>query len=409
VAPEFGPKEKTLMKRRSVVWIGALMGALSPLAAGETPDAREIVTRADAALKAVKRVTYDASSSATGILARRIPVMSGTVTLESLPGATFPKLRVSAKIKLTDGVEPVPVEVANDGRYVTIADFSQNVYIRRPIAEGGNILSNGVPLLIREFTTDRPLDAVLNAVELKHEGTAEVAGVECDIVHAVHAADGGEARWHIARTDHLPRRVERIMESQYGPATLTISLTKLDTAPQISEEMFEVKSPEGFTPIGPRGLIAAGATAPDFKVKDAKGQEVTLKGLRGKVVVLDFWATWCGPCRMAMPGIQKLYEKFKDKPVAVYGVNCWQKRERRKVDPAKWMKEQGFTYPLLLEADELARAYRINGIPAFYMIDPAGKILMAYSGYSKEMESRAEQIIEAQLKLLERKAGGDAE
>ncbi len=61
-------------------------------------------------------------------------------------------------------------------------------------------------------------------------------------------------------------------------------------------------------------------------MKDPAGKSVSLKSLRGKIVLLDFWATWCGPCRMAMPGLQKLHDRYKDKPVAIYGVNC---RERR--------------------------------------------------------------------------------
>src|SRR6266567_2066513 len=71
-------------------------------------------------------------------------------------------------------------------------------------------------------------------------------------------------------------------------------------------------------------LLAIGATAPDWELSDADGKLQTLAQYRGKIVVLDFWATWCGPCAEVMPQMQKLHEKYKDKGVAVFGVSSWE-------------------------------------------------------------------------------------
>src|SRR5258708_34172469 len=73
-------------------------------------------------------------------------------------------------------------------------------------------------------------------------------------------------------------------------------------------------------------LLAVGATAPDWELSDADGKLQTLAQYRGKVVVLDFWATWCGPCTKVMPQIQKLHEKNKDKGVAVFCVSSWDQK-----------------------------------------------------------------------------------
>jgi thiol-disulfide isomerase/thioredoxin len=128
-------------------------------------------------------------------------------------------------------------------------------------------------------------------------------------------------------------------------------------------------------------LLPVGAEAPDWTLSTPDGTAVTLKSLRGKVVVLDFWAVWCGPCKKAMPGIQKLHEKFKDKPVVVYGIDTW---ERGNNDPAAYMKKSGFTYGLLLKGDAIAPAYGIRGIPVFYVIGVDGKVVYAAAGSENE-------------------------
>src|SRR5947199_8917493 len=82
-------------------------------------------------------------------------------------------------------------------------------------------------------------------------------------------------------------------------------------------------------------LLAVGATAPDWELSDADGKLQTLAQYRGKIVVLDFWATWCGPCAEVMPQMQKLHEKYKDRGVTVFGVSSWEKN-----DPGVLMKEK---------------------------------------------------------------------
>ncbi|MBC7834818.1 MAG: TlpA family protein disulfide reductase [Phycisphaerales bacterium] len=118
------------------------------------------------------------------------------------------------------------------------------------------------------------------------------------------------------------------------------------------------------------GAPAVGDTAPDWTLNDAEGSPHKLSDYKGKVVVLDFWATWCGPCVKAMPSVQRLHEKYKDKGVKVFGVNTWEKG-----DAPKFMKDKGFTYGLLMKGDDVAKAYGVNGIPTFYVIGHDGKVV----------------------------------
>ena len=85
---------------------------------------------------------------------------------------------------------------------------------------------------------------------------------------------------------------------------------------------------------------------------------------------MDFWATWCGPCRQIMPALQKLHEKYKDQGAVVIGMNCWESG-----DPLAYMKDKGFNYGLIMNADEAAKAYGVSAIPTLYVIGKDGKVV----------------------------------
>lgn len=97
---------------------------------------------------------------------------------------------------------------------------------------------------------------------------------------------------------------------------------------------------------------------------------------------------------MAMPDVEKTYQKYKDKPVAVFGVDCWE----RGADPIAFMKNNKFTYPILVKGDPVAAAYKVTGIPTFYLIGADGKIMFVYSGMSPEDAKKVDQLIEEALK-----------
>ena len=125
------------------------------------------------------------------------------------------------------------------------------------------------------------------------------------------------------------------------------------------------------------------------------GKEVRLADYKGKVILIDFWATWCGPCKMAMPKIQALHEKYRDKAVSVFGVDTW---ERGAADIAqKYMAQQGYTYGLLLKGDDLAKAYGISGIPTVVLIGPDGKILFTSVGFADKEEEHLAELIDGAM------------
>jgi peroxiredoxin len=130
------------------------------------------------------------------------------------------------------------------------------------------------------------------------------------------------------------------------------------------------------------GLI--GQEAEDFKLKDLADQEVHLRSLRGQVVLLNFWASWCGPCRLEMPVIEKLHQQFKEKGLRVFGINDEDIETIR-----EYLNEYEYTFPTLIDKEqEIARLYGIRGIPTMVVIDRKGMISHYRVGLSREGELR---------------------
>jgi thiol-disulfide isomerase/thioredoxin len=126
---------------------------------------------------------------------------------------------------------------------------------------------------------------------------------------------------------------------------------------------------------GRAALLSVGETAPDWKLTDARGRAHTLSEYRGRVVVLDFWATWCGPCARVMPRLEKLHRKYREQGLVVFGVNSFETG-----DPVAMMKKKNYTYGLLLKGEEMAPAYRVESLPVVYVIGADGRILYAHAG-----------------------------
>ena len=125
--------------------------------------------------------------------------------------------------------------------------------------------------------------------------------------------------------------------------------------------------------------------APDFTLVDQNGNEHTLSDYRGKVVFLNFWQTWCGPCQMEIPHIQKIYEEYlEDEDVVILSVNNEDKEEVQ-----EFMKSFGMSYPTLFdESGQVFRTYGVRSFPTTYMIDRSGEVYGLVRGALSEEDIR---------------------
>lgn len=138
---------------------------------------------------------------------------------------------------------------------------------------------------------------------------------------------------------------------------------------------------------GAATTLVAGEAAPAFDLPALDGARVRLADLQGKPVVLNFWASWCTPCRREMPDFQALYDKYKGQGLQVYGINVGES----KVAVADFQKQVGTSFPILIdEGDAAQTAYRILPLPATFFIDRSGTIRALYQYQMSRAQMEAE-------------------
>jgi len=137
----------------------------------------------------------------------------------------------------------------------------------------------------------------------------------------------------------------------------------------------------------------SGQTVYQTILSDIDGNSVNINEIKGeKLTVLDFWATWCGPCIKSIPELVKLSEEFHEQGVRFIGINTDSPRNRSKVKP--FASSMGITYPVLIDSDQqLQSDFFINGFPTMLVLDEKGKVLFTHVGYIQGDEKIIEDTI----------------
>lgn len=394
------------------------------------PEGNRLMLDAALALNTARSLKYKAVARTEGNLPVALGTTTATVTAVKPEGNRFHwVMRVVGEGSLRDGEAATPFDVAWFSDQTQFFDAASDQVVVRSgrIADPGVRAAENVKL--KEMFGPRPWDMEINQSEAKIIGEEEVGGVLCRVVEVTYPNSRRVNKIWLGAEDLLPRRFARIIgvgnQQQSINASMIIEFTEMEVNPTLKveeafvatrgtgrEELRLPMSPEereaNARPVSSRPAsmppkregesaprASAGPMAPDFTLPTPDGSMLSLSELRGNYVVLDFWGTWCIPCKRSSPEVQALYERFKDRGVRVLGLAV---RERSDDKPIAYFKEKSFTYTLLLRADEVAKAYNVSVYPTFVVIGPEGTIVHRAEKYEQDKTfAEITSVIEAGL------------
>ena len=144
----------------------------------------------------------------------------------------------------------------------------------------------------------------------------------------------------------------------------------------------------------PARAVEAGAAAPNFSLPTAKGEPLALDKLRGRVVYVDFWASWCAPCRRSFPWMNEMQQKYGAKGFTIVAINV----DKKRADAEKFLAQIPANFPVVYdEAGVTPAAYAVKGMPSSYLVDPRGNITYVERGFVDENKAPLEERVKALL------------
>jgi thiol-disulfide isomerase/thioredoxin len=310
------------------------------------------------------------------------------------------RLAVRGEIRRSSSSKVDIFEAAYDGVWMRRTRAGARALLRGHPGFGGEELLRGSfgELILHDYLAPEPLADVREAAALTSSGRIEVHGVRCNVVEVRLDDAGRRVEWSFGVEDRLPRKMRRWFRSARGTeveSVLTLSNIKVNT--EIDPVVFTLETPEGYTleTVGkrPPRETRIGDPCPEWEVTGSDGKIHRLSDYRGKLVVLDFWASWCPHCKRAMPAVQKMHDTYSARGVEMFGFNC---RDGGDVDPVGFVRGLGYNY-FVADGNEAAIDYRVGPLPSFYVIDGEGRLLYTQTGYSEEKERQLIGVIERYL------------
>ncbi len=140
--------------------------------------------------------------------------------------------------------------------------------------------------------------------------------------------------------------------------------------------------------------LAAGETVPSFALPNAAGQDVDLDKLRGSVVYVDFWASWCAPCKRSFPWMNEMAQKYAANGLAIVAINV----DKKRADAEKFLQVAPASFTIVYDPDGKAPArWQVKAMPSSYLVDASGRIVLVEAGFKDERKGEVEEKIRAAL------------
>jgi thiol-disulfide isomerase/thioredoxin len=370
------------------LWVAAL---IAPVASG-APDPAEILEEAPRALASTGDITYRFVYTGHGSLAGHF---SGRVKLKKgkAPGrgAMWVSMQVPERHGSTEN--PRTLRIATRGSGIRVLDERRRTVSHGTLTGGsGHLLTYAYYGVLFQFVRLQPFAAELGDSLIAYVGVDTVNGVPCDVVQAANNSFGGaDVHWIIGRDDRLPHAQHWDVTTPGVTGGFQFEIDSLVSNAELSDADFDIGTPAGYVEVDEDARnVGIGRPAPDWTLRTHDGKAVHLADLRGEVVVLDFWASWCPPCWKLMPEFDSVAKEFEGRGVRFFGVNAW---ESPSVDPAAYEAERSIGYPVLIEGETIAADYKIGSLPAVFVIDRAGRI-----AYLNNPVARSPSVVGGELR-----------
>jgi thiol-disulfide isomerase/thioredoxin len=304
--------------------------------------------------------------------------------------------------------------IVSDGENTWMYAGPLKQYTRIPAVSSPDALIKSVNPGIGEMWEDlKTRDPYLSA-KITGEETLEVGGgkFDCYVVEAsldqikmpgTYTLSNGSTKMWIDKKSRLLLKQTTSATIAGGPLKVPTKMTQstamlaMKLNQPVADSFFVFTPPEGSRQVDEFKVEAlkapvkatadlTGKAAADFKLKAVDGTEYALRDLRGKVVLLDFWATWCAPCRKELPMLEKIHREFGDQGLVLLGMDVGEDSETL----GQFLRETKLSYPVVLTAaGETDRNYSVTAYPTVVLLDREGKIVLYHVGAGSEKDLRA--------------------
>lgn len=276
--------------------------------------------------------------------------------------------------------------------YLTQREWDQN----RKHTYGTALISYG-SALVNNGNKEEALKYLEEGIETNKDYYVNVAEIETYITALIELENFEQAQ----------KKVEYFISEGFGTSKLFDFLRDLYIRKNGSENGFEEYAGK-FEAAAKQQMIEElkkellNYPAPDFTLTNLDGKEVSLSSLKGKSVIIDFWATWCGPCINSFPGMQKAVDKFKtNDKVEFLFVNTWENVENKKKNAEDFINQNNYTFNVLMDYDnKVIESYKVGGIPTKFIIDANGNVRFKSVGFSGNIDKIPDEIA-AMIELIQ--------